>query len=411
MTQSANLIQSDNLTQSAGMNLQPMNPMNEINILLIEDDADDHAIIKHLLSKIPETHFSLDWVTTYEDALDALSADTYDICLLDYRLGAHDGLELLKTAREKGWTTPIIFLTGQGEYEVDLRAMNLGAADYLVKDQLTTALIERSMRYAIERESARKALKQANEELEMRVKEKTADLAEANWQLQRESEKIKLFAYSISHDLKNPAVSLYGLTQRLIRNYGDKLDEKGKTHCRYIMESARRISTLVEGINRFIASKEAPLHMEDLDLGKMLTALRKEFSEQFRSRNLEWSLPSAFPPVRADRTCLERIFRNLVDNALKYGGERLKRIRVEFNETKGHWILSVADDGMGIQTKSRDRIFGPFMREGKLQKSEGLGLGLAIVKELVGKHKGEVWAETGPLGGARISFSLAKEAF
>ena len=293
---------------------------------------------------------------------------------------------------------------------MDIRAMNLGASDYLVKDQLTAALLERSIRYAIERESSRKALQKANEELEMRVREKTADLAEANRQLQHESEKIKLFAYSISHDLKNPAISLYGLTKRLLQNYGGELDEKGKTHCEHIMASARQISTLVEGINLFIASKKAPLNMENLDLGEMLAAIRAEFSARFRSRNLEWSQPSTFPLIRADRICLERIFRNLVDNALKYGGDKLGKIQVGVSETSHYWILSVCDDGIGIRMKRPDRIFGPFMRVGGSQKTEGLGLGLAIVKELACKHKGEVWAEKGPLGGAGISFSIAKEA-
>ena len=384
--------------------------MNEIKILLVEDDADDHAIIQHLLSKIPDTRFLLDWVTHYDAALKSLATHKYDVCLLDFRLGANNGLEVLAKAREKRWGTPIIFLTGQGEYEVDIRAMNLGASDYLVKDQLTAALLERSIRYAIERESSRKALQKANEKLEMRVREKTADLAEANRQLQHESEKIKLFAYSISHDIKNPAISLYGLTKRLLQNYGGELDEKGKTHCEHIMASARQISTLVEGINLFIASKRAPLNMENLDLGEMLAAIRAEFSERFRSRNLEWSQPSTFPLIRADRICLERIFRNLVDNALKYGGDNLGKIQVGVRETSRYWILSVCDDGIGIRMKRPDRIFGPFMRVRGFQKTEGLGLGLAIVKELACKHKGEVWAEKGPLGGAGISFSIAKEA-
>ncbi|MCG6878527.1 MAG: response regulator [Deltaproteobacteria bacterium] len=383
--------------------------MNEIKVLLIEDDADDHAIIKHLLSKIPDTRFLLDWVTHYDSALKSLATQTYDICLLDFRLGAHDGLEVLEKAGEKMWETPIIFLTGQGEYEVDIRAMNLGASDYLVKDQLTTALLERSIRYTIGREISRKALQKVNEQLEMRVREKTADLAAANRQLQEESEKIKLFAYSVSHDLKNPAVSLYGLTERLFRNYGDILDEKGRTHCRHIMQSAHQIAMLTERINQFISSKESPLNTENLDLQKILSAIRREFSEQLQSRNLKWSHPEELPVIRADRICVERILRNLVDNAVKYGGDGLKEIQIGLTETKHFWILTVSDDGIGIRVNDPDRIFGPFTRAGAFQKTDGLGLGLAIVKEIAGKHKGEVWTEPGRLGGASISVSIAKE--
>jgi light-regulated signal transduction histidine kinase (bacteriophytochrome) len=299
-------------------------------------------------------------------------------------------------------------LTGQGEYDVDLQAMRLGAADYLVKDHLTASLLERSIRYTLERETSRKALQEAYDDLEARVQEKTADLAEANAELKRESEKVKMFAYSVSHDLKNPAISLYGLTKRLLENYGEILDEKGQTYCSHIMQSAQQIATLTQGINMFISSKEAPMNMEELDLREALAWIRNEFSEQLQLRHIRWSEPEHLPVIRVDRVSLERVFRNLVDNTLKYGGDGLKEIRIGFRETERFWIVSVSDDGIGIRTENTDRVFGQFMRAGSWRKTEGLGLGLAIVKEIAGRHKGEVWAEPGPLGGASISVSFSK---
>ena len=105
---------------------------------------------------------------------------------------------------------------------------------------------------------------------------------------------------------------------------------------------------------------------------------------------------------------LERVFRNLVDNTLKYGGEGLKEIRIGFSESERFWIVSVSDDGIGIRTENADTVFGRFMRVGSWRKTEGLGLGLAIVKEIAGRHKGEVWAEAGPLGGTSVSVSFSK---
>lgn len=382
--------------------------MEDLKVLLIEDDPDDHVIIKQLLSEIPSARFLLDWVTDYDTALKALGDNTYDICLLDYRLGAHDGLELLTEAKKGGLASPILFLTGQGRYEVDVQAMNLGAADYLVKDQLTAALLERAIRYAIERETSKKALQKANEELEMRVREKTADLAEVNRELQRESEKIKLFAYSVSHDLKNPVIGLHGLSRRLLKRYGDVLDEKGRTYLRHIMQSAQQIAVLTEGINAFISSKETPINAEDVDLNQALDAIRREFSEHFTSRNIRWSHPDHLPVIRADQLSLMRVIRNLVDNALKYGGDELGEIRIGFSETKSFWIVSVSDDGIGIGTENPDTLFGPFSRIGSPPHTEGLGLGLAIVQEIAHQHKGEVWAEPGPSGGATFSISIFK---
>jgi len=382
--------------------------MGKLRILLVEDDADDYVIIRHHCSRIPGDRFTMDWVTDYDEAMEALKASEYDLCLLDYRLGAHTGLELLAEVGNKDWKIPIIFLTGQGEYEVDMRAMKLGAADYLVKDHLTAALLERSIRYAIERETARKALQEAYDDMELRVQEKTADLAKANAELQRESEKVKLFAYSVSHDLKNPTMSLYGLTKRLFENYGAILDEKGRTHCKHIMKSAQQIATLTEMINLFISSKEAPMNIEDLDLKEGLACIRDEFSEQLQLRRIQWSEPDHLPVIRVDRVSLERVFRNLVENTLKYAGEKLKEIRIGFRETELHWVLSVSDDGIGINTENPDRVFGAYRRIESREKTEGLGLGLAIVKEIAGKHKGEVWTEPGTLGGATISVSFSK---
>ncbi|VBB42890.1 ATPase/histidine kinase/DNA gyrase B/HSP90 domain protein [uncultured Desulfatiglans sp.] len=384
------------------------NARSKLNLLLVEDDEDDYVIIRELLSQIVTLELSLDWITGWEEAAAALESGRHDLCLLDYRLGIHDGLELLGEAQKKGWKTPVIFLTGQGEYEVDVCAMRLGAADYLVKDHLTTSLLERSLRYALERETSRKALQEAYNSLEARVQEKTADLAAANMELQRESERIKLFAYSVYHDLKNPAISIYGIAKRLLENYEDGLDDKGRACCRHLMKAAQQIATLTEMINMFIAAKEVPMNIEELDLKKALACIREGFSEQLESRHIKWSEPEHLPVIRADEVSLGRIFRNLVDNALKYGGSGLTEIRIGYRETGFFHILSVNDDGIGIKTDNPDKVFGPFTRTWNGQKAEGVGLGLAIVKEIADRHNGEVWIEPGALGGASISVSFPK---
>src|SRR5918995_50439 len=120
-----------------------------LSVLLVEDDEDDYVIIRDLLSEMER--FELEWVTDYDDALKAIERKEHDVCLLDYRLGEHSGLELLREALERGHKGPIILLTGQGDREVDLEAMQAGAADYLVKGQIDAPLLERSLRYAFAR--------------------------------------------------------------------------------------------------------------------------------------------------------------------------------------------------------------------------------------------------------------------
>src|SRR6266481_2807709 len=125
-----------------------------VRVLLIEDDEDDYILASELFSEIPGRRFALDWVKTFESGLEALCRNQHDVALVDYRLGARNGVELLRAASEKGCQLPVILLTGAGEHEVDLEAMQAGAADYLVKVQLQAQLLERSIRYAVQRKRA-----------------------------------------------------------------------------------------------------------------------------------------------------------------------------------------------------------------------------------------------------------------
>ncbi|MBW1989536.1 MAG: response regulator, partial [Deltaproteobacteria bacterium] len=121
-----------------------------IRVLLVEDDEDDFVLIRDLLEEAGHPRFELTWVQTYEEAVET-AGGTHDVYLLDYRLGARDGLELLQALRELGVKQPLIMLTGQGEQEVDEEAMRVGVADYLEKTGISSQLLARSIRYALER--------------------------------------------------------------------------------------------------------------------------------------------------------------------------------------------------------------------------------------------------------------------
>jgi PAS domain S-box-containing protein len=133
----------------------------ELNILLIEDDEGDYLITQALLDRAQTIECTLDWVSTYDEGRDAVLTDDYDACLVDYRLGANTGLDLLEEVNAQGGVrAPIILLTGQGDLEVDLHAMEAGAADYLSKDQIDAPLLERSLRYAVERKEAEQRIRE-----------------------------------------------------------------------------------------------------------------------------------------------------------------------------------------------------------------------------------------------------------
>src|SRR3954470_24719000 len=119
-----------------------------IKVLLVDDDQDSYILTRHQLAKIPGGHFHIDWAHSYETGIEALHKGCHDVYLLDYRLGAQTGLDLLREALSSGCKAPIIMLTSENPL-VDAEAMKLGAADFLSKDKLDSALLERSIRYSV----------------------------------------------------------------------------------------------------------------------------------------------------------------------------------------------------------------------------------------------------------------------
>jgi DNA-binding NtrC family response regulator len=124
---------------------------NLIKVLVVDDDEDDFFITRELLSGVSAQRFKLDWTDSFDIALDKICEGSYDVYLLDYRLGERSGLELLQEAVTLGYKVPMILLTGQGDHEVDIEATRAGAMDYLVKGRIDATVLERSIRYAIER--------------------------------------------------------------------------------------------------------------------------------------------------------------------------------------------------------------------------------------------------------------------
>ena len=121
-------------------------------LLLVEDDEDDYVLTRDLLADIPGGTYALDWVTTVQAGLAVVAEQRHDAYLIDYRLGAESGLDLLRALRGEGCRAPIILLTGQGDPSVDVAAMRAGAADYLVKGEVTATELERALRYACAQE-------------------------------------------------------------------------------------------------------------------------------------------------------------------------------------------------------------------------------------------------------------------
>jgi PAS domain S-box-containing protein len=158
-----------------------------IRVLLIDDDEGDYFLTRDMLEEIDPAGFTLDWKSGFEEGLQALCESEYDICLLDNNLGARTGIHLLRVAKERKCSLPIILLTGQSERDVDYSAMELGAADYLEKKDLSSSKLDRAIRYTLlqHRQSV---------ELEHEVVARTKDLVVTNQALQQSEERFRHLA-------------------------------------------------------------------------------------------------------------------------------------------------------------------------------------------------------------------------
>ncbi|MBU1058714.1 MAG: GAF domain-containing sensor histidine kinase [Proteobacteria bacterium] len=298
-----------------------------------------------------------------------------------------------------------------------------GEGPFLREERSLLNAIAKGLGHIIEHKQANEALQKAHDELQLRVEERTKELAiqnqhllneikerkKAEEKLQRSSEKIKLFAYSVAHDLKNPAIATHNLARILNKKFGDALTDRGKNICEQIQRSSEDIASLADKINIFISTKETPLDIRKISLKEVFQILKEEFSSQLNIRSIQWLIPGTIPDIIvADRFSIVRIFRNIIENSLKYGGDGLGKIEIGYRSTADVHIFTVTDDGQGLTAQDPENIFNWFQRKTNSTEIHGTGMGLAIVKEIVALHGGDVWQEPAKPKGVTFCVSLSR---
>jgi PAS domain S-box-containing protein len=224
----------------------------------------------------------------------------------------------------------------------------------------------------------------------------------------KSSEKIRMFAYSVAHDLKNPALVIRNLAERYSEKFMELSMQQRQMYWDRIIDSAEQIVQLVENINAYITSRETSKIFEEVPLKEIVQSSWEEFAAQLQYRSITWQVFTGNPVFKMDRLSMIRVLRNLVENSLKYGGPQLSRIAIGYHETSGYHILSVRDNGVGMAIEDSERVFQPFERRVNSHNTKGSGLGLAIVKEIATSHRGEVWIEPNRKRGITFCFAISK---
>ena len=213
-------------------------------ILFIDDDEDDYIITREIIEEIKIRNYTIDWVDNYKEAKTEILKNAHDVYLVDYRLGAKDGLQIIQESVEEGNNGPFILLTGQGDTETDEKAMKAGAFDYLVKGSFSPFELDRSIRYSIEHISNINEIQKLNVELEQRVEERTSALEETVDALEKANKKLKdqirvrklaeealresQYLYStIAHNFPNGAISVFNRNLDFVFVDGKELSKLG----------------------------------------------------------------------------------------------------------------------------------------------------------------------------------------
>lgn len=278
-------------------------------------------------------------------------------------------------------------------------------------------------------------------ELEQRVEERTAQLADSNRELRKEvveriraeaeiknlnkdleqraalltaaNEDLEAFSASVSHDLRNPLSSILGCTSILRDDAVSLSEEKRSKHLAHIYDAAQRMTALIDDLLRFSHSSQVELIYSHVNLNQLIAAVILDLeknTQALQAQKVGWSCGS-LPTVWGDASLLQQVFVNLLANALKYSrNESASEIEVgAINLSSETWTIFVRDNGVGFDPRKADKLFGAFQRLHSSQEFEGTGIGLANVRRIILRHGGRVWAESRPNEGATFYVSLPKQ--
>jgi PAS domain S-box-containing protein len=223
-------------------------------------------------------------------------------------------------------------------------------------------------------------------------------------------DELEAFSYSVSHDLRAPLRGIDGWSQALLEDYGDRLDEQGKSYINRVRSEIQRMGQLIDDLLQLSHLTRFEMNKQLVDLSAIAQTIAARLQESEPQRQVDFKIHPGLS-VQGDSHLLEVALSNLLGNAFKFTG-KTPQARIEFGQTEiqGQPAFFVRDNGAGFDMAYTQRLFGAFQRLHKTSDFSGTGIGLAIVQRVIHRHGGRVWAEAGVNQGATFYFSLEETA-
>ena len=346
-----------------------------ISILLVEDNAGDRRLISEMLAEASNVTFDVKYADRLQAAMEYLGQNRVEVVLLDLGLPDSQGLETLRKVYAQVSELPIVVLTGLNDEMIGVQAVIEGAQDYLIKGQVDTHLLRRTIRYAIERKQAEERERQL--QLQLNLSNRLASLG--------------LMVEGIAHEINNPLTSVIGFAQMLTF---EDIPENTREDVKMIGDNAQRVADIMKNLLTF--AKQQKLERTYINVNDIIGATLKMRAYSLEDTNITVTtqLDPALPSTTADATLLQQAFLNLVINAetamkLAHGkGSLLIKTELISDTIQ----ISFTDDGPGIAEANLVHLFDPFFSTRGV--GQGTGLGLSVCYGIITEHNGRINAKS-----------------
>ena len=416
----------------------------QANILVVDDREDKRLAMETIIAELGQNVVS---ATSGKEALRCLLHQDFAVILLDVNMPGMDGFEtaFLLRQRRRSEHTPIIFVTGISDTETHVsRGYSLGAVDYILTPVMPevlrtkVAVFVELFKKTEQLKRQAEGLRRAHDELEVRVQERTAQLAIANEALQAEiaerqrveetirsinseleqrvrdrtaelelsNSELEAFTYSVAHDLQAPLRNIESYAQMLAEDFGSTVPPEASQYLGRIGVRSRDMARLVSDLLNLSRLGKQSLNRRQVRLSGIVEEEIAALKSETADRKIGWRIAD-LPVVDCDPNLIRQVFANMLSNSVKYTRPRAEAvIEIGRFDAEGDAAIFVRDNGVGFDMKYVDKLFGVFQRLHTSQEFEGTGVGLATVARIVRRHGGRVWAQGEEGKGAAFYFTL-----
>jgi len=370
----------------------------KVNVLLVDDDTTKRFALRTILAPLDENIVE---ASSGADALRQLLRNEFAVVLLDVRMPVMDGFETAQLIRQRPRSelTPIIFVTALDQAETDMgRGYNLGAVDFVFAP-VVPSIMRAKVTVFVELYRAQRELRRYRTQLETLVEERTIALTAINRELEA-------FSYSVSHDLRGPLAAFDAISQKMIDSHGPQLDEEATANLERMREASRRMTSVFDGLQMLFRLTSGEIRREQTDVSALAAQIVEEQLAENPGRKVDVEIAPGIT-VNGDKRLVRILLTNLIDNSLKFTGDKKKaRIAIGSETVDGESRVFVRDDGVGFDMIDSHRLFGAFQRLHSKSDFPGAGIGLATARRIVNRHGGRIWAEGAVGEGATFYFVL-----